>query len=194
MTDLADEDEGSQAAEIQVRQVFAYFGRAMYAASCVEHGLTIALMQAELMSQVIGRARRRQTGPSRAEWEAMFDQYMGKHDLLGMGTLISRFRSVMKVDSTLDALLDQTLIRRNHLAHAFFREKAVDFAHGAGRIGMIEELDRDHDLFTRTDEAVQAAIAHIIPKLGIDPDKRRAQMDAITKALLEEAKAKAAGV
>jgi hypothetical protein len=52
-----DDDEGPEA-EFQVREVFAYYGRAAYAASCVEHGLTIALMQAELMSQVAGRARR----------------------------------------------------------------------------------------------------------------------------------------
>lgn len=195
MTDLSDDvdddDADDSEAETQVRQVFAYFGRAAYAASCVEHGLTIALMQAELMSQVIGRARRQRTGPTRAQWEAMFDDYMAKHDLLPLGTLISRFRSVVKAGPDLDALLDETLRRRNYLAHGFFREKAVDFAHSAGRVEMIEELDRDHDLFTRTDHAVQAAVAHVIPKLGIDPEKQRAQIEEITDSLLSAAKAKA---
>jgi hypothetical protein len=37
---------------------------------------------------------------------------------------------------------------------------------------------------------VKAAVGHIIPKLGIDPDKHRAQMEDITRSLLEEAKAK----
>lgn len=188
MTDLADDADDSPEAEFQVREVFAYFGRAVYAANCVEHGLTIALMQAELMSQVIGRARRQRTGPDRLEWEAMFDEYMARHDQVSLGTLISRFRSVVKVDPALDALLDETLQRRNHLAHAFFCEEAVAFAHGVGRLAMIEDLDRDHDLFTRTDEAVQAAVAHIIPKLGIDPEKHRAQMEHITRALVAAAK------
>ncbi len=191
MTNAFDDDDDDPDAEIQVREVFAYFGRAAYAASCVEHGLTIALMQAELMSQAFGRARRLRKGPSRSEWEAMFDDYMAKHDLLPLGTLISRFRSVVKVEPALDALLDEALRRRNFLAHGFFREKAVDFAHAAGRIQMIEELDRDHDLFTRADEAVQAAVAHIIPKLGIDPDKYRAQIEDMRRSKLEEAKAKA---
>ena len=188
MTDLADHDDDGPEAEFQVREVFAHFGRAVYAASCVEHGLTIALMQAELMSQVIGRARRQRMGPNRLEWEAMFDEYMAKHDRLSLGTLISRFRRVVKVDPALDALLDETLHRRNHLAHVFFREEAVAFAHGVGRLAMIEDLDRDYDLFTRTDEAVQAAVAHIIPKLGIDPEKHRAQMENITRALVAAAK------
>lgn len=68
----------------------------------------------------------------------------------------------------------------------------VEFAPGAGRDRMIAELEADHDLFTRTDRAVQAAVAHIIPKLGIDLQTHRAQMDAITKSLLDEARAKAA--
>ena len=191
MTNAVDADDDDPEAEIQVRQVFAYFGRAAYAASCVEHGLTIALMQAELMSQEFGRARRLRKGPSRNEWEAMFDDHMAKHDLFPLGTLISRFRRVVKVEPALEALLDETLRRRNFLAHGFFREKAVDFAHAAGRTKMIEELDRDHDLFTRADDAVQAAVAHIIPRLGIDPDKYREQMEDIIRSKLEEAKAQA---
>lgn len=190
-TDL-DDDDVELEDEIQVRQVFAYFGRAMYAASCVEHGLTIALMQADFMSKVVGRARREKKGPTRTQWEAMFDDYMAKHDKVGLGTLVARFRSVLKVEPALDALLDETVSRRNHLAHAFFREKAVEFAHSVGRDRMIIELEADHDLFTRTDRAVQAAVAHILPKLGIDPQAHQAQTEAITKSLLDEARAKAA--
>src|SRR5260370_21580530 len=37
---------------------------------------------------------------------------------------------------------------------------------------MIDELERDHDLFARADEAVQIAVAPILPKLGIDPEHR----------------------
>src|SRR5262245_26368124 len=129
-----DEEAFDPKAEFQVRETFAYFGRATYAASCLETGLTIALMHAELMSQVIGRARRERAAPCRAEWEAMFDAYMAKHELLPLGTLIARFRSVVNVGPALDALLDESLKRRNFLAHAFFRESAVDFAHGAGRL------------------------------------------------------------
>jgi hypothetical protein len=139
MTEVDDNDDPR--AEFQVREVFAYFGRAAYAASCVETGLTIALMHAELMAQVFGRTRRERKSPTRAEWEGMFDNYMTKHELLPLGTLIARFRSVMKVEAALDALLDETLRRRNYLAHGFFREKAAAFAHSAGRMEMIAELD-----------------------------------------------------
>ena len=45
-----------------------------------------------------------------------------------LGTLISRFRRVVKAEPALDALLDETLRRRNFLVHGFFREKAVEIS------------------------------------------------------------------
>jgi hypothetical protein len=171
-------------AEFQVREVFAYFGRAMYAASCVEHGLTIGLLQAELMQQVAGRARRERKAPGRAEWEAMFDAHMARHDLLPLGTLVDRFRSVATVEHGLDGMLGETLRRRNHLAHGFFRESAGAFAHAAGRAAMIEALKNDHELFSQTDRLVQAAVAPVLPKIGIAPERHRLQIEAITSELM----------
>lgn len=186
---MSSEGDDDPDVEFQVREVFAYYGRAAYAASCVESGLVIALMHVELLAQVHGRARRERKAPSRAEWEGMFDAYMAKQELLPFGTLIDRFRSLHKVDPALDALMANALRRRNFLAHGFFRESAVAFAHGAGRLAMIEELDRDHDLFTRTDDAVQGAVAPIIPKLGIDPETHRRQVDDIARRHVEAARA-----
>ncbi|MBO9501644.1 hypothetical protein [Brevundimonas sp. A19_0] len=182
---MTTEDEEDEAAEFEVREVFAHYGRTVYAASCVETGMTIALMQIELMSQVHGRARRERKAPSRTEWEAMFDAYMAKQELLPLGTLIDRFRSLHKVEPALDALLAEALSRRNYIVHGFFRESAVAFAHGAGRRAMIAELVRDHDLFTRTDEAVRQAMAPVIPRLGIDPEQHQREIDEIIRCELE---------
>lgn len=185
---MTGENEEDENAELEVREVFAYYGRTVYAASCVETGLAVALMQVELMSQAHGRARREQKAPSRAEWEAMFDAYMAKHDLLPLGTLIDRFRSLHKVDPPLNALLTEALSRRNYIVHGFFRENAVAFAHSVGRLAMIDELDRDHDLFTRTDEAVQQAVAPVIPRLGVDPERHRREIDEIARREVEAAR------
>jgi hypothetical protein len=190
VSDATEDDDPD--AEFRVREVFAYYGRAAYGASCVEHGLTIALMKAELMSQVAGRARRERKSPSNAEWEGMFDAYMAKHDRLPLGTLIQRFRSVVKPDAALDALLDEALSRRNFLAHGFFRERAVAFAHGAGRLEMIDELERDHDLFIRTDQAVQETVSHVLPKIGVNVERMTAQTEAIIREQLDAARARSA--
>ena len=190
MTEITDDDFDPEA-ELQVRETFAYFGRAAYAASCLEHGLTIALMKAELMSQVAGRASREKTAPSRADWEAMFDDYMAKHDALPLGTLIQRFRKVVKTSAELDALLDKALAQRNFLAHGFFRERAVSFAHGAGRTEMIAELDAAHDLLTQADEAVGAAVEDVLPRIGVDVERMAAQTEAIISEQLAAARTKA---
>ncbi len=192
MPHLDEEDDGPDA-ELQVREVFAYYGRAAYAASCVEHGLTIALMKAELMSQVAGRARRERKVPTTAEWEAMFDEYMAKHDALPLGTLIQRFRKVVKTPPELQALLDQALTQRNFLAHGFFRERAVSFSHSAGRDEMIAELDATHDLLDRTDKAVQAAVEDVLPRIGVNVERMQTQTEAIIREQLTSARARARG-
>lgn len=185
-----DDDDDGTGSELQIREVYAYFGRAAYAASCLEHGLTIALMKAELMAQVAGRARRERKAPSADAWQAMFDDYMAKHDKLPLGTLIQRFRSVVTTGPDLDALLDEALAVRNFLAHGFFRERAIEFAHEAGRDDLIEELDGYHGLLMRADDTVQNAVAHVFPRLGIDVEKMEAESQAIIRAQLEAARAK----
>jgi len=183
-----EDDDTDPGAEHQVRETFAYFGRAAYAASCLEHGLTIALMKAELMSQVAGRSRREKTAPSRAKWEAMFDEYMAKHEALPLGALIQRFRKVVKTSAELDALLEAALAQRNFLAHGFFRERALAFAHGAGRAEMIAELDRAHDLLSRADEAVGAAVEDVLPRIGVNVEKMQARSEAIIREQLAAAR------
>lgn len=169
------------------REIFAYYGRAAYAASCVETGLAIALLHAELMMQVLGRARRERKSPGREAWEAVFDAFMAKQHSLTLGDLISRFKSVHKVEPELIELLEKSLLRRNYIAHHFFRDKAVDFAHRRGREAMIAELDRDCALFVSTDEAVQQSVAPLLLKLGIDPERQRAQIAEITRRDVDSA-------
>jgi hypothetical protein len=190
---MTEDDEDGPEAEFQVRETFAYFGRAAYAASCLEHGLTIALMKAELMSQVAGRARRERNAPTKAAWEAMFDDYMAKHDALPLGTLIQRFCKVVKTSPELDALLEQALVQRNFLAHGFFRERAVSFAHPAGRDEMIAELDAAHNLLLQADDAVQAAVAGVLPRIGVNVDRMEAESEAIVRDLLAADRQKAGG-
>lgn len=189
---VMDTEENDLETELLVRQVFAYFGRAMYAANCVEQALIIALMEADLMSRTVSQAQKIGDIPNRQTWESMFDEFMEKHDGLMFGDLISRFRSVVKPDSKLLGLLDQCRDKRNHLAHAFFRENAVAFAHNAGCVEMISELDDIHDLFICTENLVVAAVSHVLPRLGIDPGKHHAEAAKIAEDLLNEARERAA--
>lgn len=188
MSEIEDEDD-EEGVDEEVKTVFAYYGRAMYGASCLETGLVIALMHVEFMAQTHGRARRERRAPSRAEWEARFDAYMARQHELTLGVLIERFRSLWRIAPKLDALLDEALTLRNLLTHAYFRDHAVDFSHSAGRAGMVVELEAAHDLFGRADEAVQASVAPILPKLGIDPERHRAEIDEIGRRAVAEARA-----
>jgi hypothetical protein len=118
----------------------------------------------------------------------MFDAFMAKHDSLPLGTLIQRFKSVVKVTPELKALLDLALAQRNFLAHGFFRERAVSFAHSAGRDEMIVELDSYHALLTRTDQAVQVAVGEVLPRIGVNVVRMEEETAAIIRELLATAR------
>lgn len=172
--------------DAEVKAVFAYFGRAAYQASCLETGLAMALLHCELMAQTHGRFRRHGVAPTKAEWEAQFDTYMDKQHGLTLGQLIDRFRSFHKATPELMALVEKALKRRNHVAHGFFRDHAVSFSGSAGRARMIAELEADHDLFLAADEAVQAAVAPVLAKMGVDQARMQTEIAAfIAKALAE---------
>ncbi len=115
---------------------------------------------------------------------------MAKHDALPLGTLIQRFRKVVKTTPALDTLLDKALAQRNFLAHGFFRERAVSFSHSAGRDEMIAELNAAHDLLWQADEAVGAAVEDVLPRIGVNVDEMLAQSEAIIREQLVAARAK----
>jgi len=185
-------EDGLTEEQAEIRDVHAYFGRAMHSASCVETGLTIALMQAELMAQTYGRSKRERKAPTREQWEAMFDHYMAQQEQLTLGVLIPRIRSVLKLGGQVYGLLDESLKRRNFLVHVFFRDNAAEWSHHAGRQGMIDQLDKDNDLFEATDQAVQAAVAPVLAKIGIDADKMKAEVERIMEREIETSRARTA--
>ena len=79
-------DEGEH-----IKEVFAYFGRAIYAASCVETGLTHALLYLDYFTIVKDEFRRTKgLGFDRQKYEADFDAFMERHFAQTFGNLIKR--------------------------------------------------------------------------------------------------------
>ena len=63
----------------QVREVYAYFGLAIYLAQCLEHCIVNGLLWAKLMPKEIKAHKRRGANSfKRAEWEARFDLFVDK--------------------------------------------------------------------------------------------------------------------
>jgi hypothetical protein len=81
----------------QVKEVFAYFGRAFYAASCVETGLAIALMQVDFMTKVREQFQRAGTF-DRMRYETDFDTFMNNQHAQTLGNLIRRVEMIAELE------------------------------------------------------------------------------------------------
>jgi hypothetical protein len=84
--------------------------------------------------------------------------------------LIRGLNKAINLEDDMKARMDAVKVRRDFLAHHFFRERSVEFATRAGRDSMIEELERDHDLFQQADREVDALIQPYRAALGMSEE------------------------
>jgi hypothetical protein len=164
----------------QVKEVFAYFGRAFYAASCVETGLAIALMQVDFMTKVREQFQRAGTF-DRMRYETDFDTFMNNQHAQTLGNLIRRVEMFSCLDDQLVGRLREAKKRRDFLSHHYFRERAQEFAVMNGRNGMIAELEQEHEFFEVLDRDVQAALSGVREQLGMKDEMMQAHFEEIKK-------------
>lgn len=151
------------------REVFAYFGSAMYMASVLEVGLSHVLMHGQYMKQVRDNyIAKRGKGFDRKKYEADFDAFMDNQFAQTMGNLIKRVHAFAGFDDQLKARIVAAKERRDFLTHHYWRETSIKFHSSAGRAEMIEELNVDTVMFRELDRDIEAATKHIRETIGMD--------------------------
>lgn len=131
----------------QVLEVFAHYGRAMYAAQCLEQSIFQHLVFFDLFPRTVSAY----TTPE--NWAANFDKYEARELGQTMGKLIRHLQQVGQTTDVVEQLLTQALKDRNWLAHGYFSDRAVEFTVSDGRLKMIEELETTSDrLFSCANE------------------------------------------
>jgi AcrR family transcriptional regulator len=155
----------------QVKTVYAHFGLALYLAQVLEHGLANALMCTELIPRRAGNP------VPRKKWEAEFDAFIEQQFKHTLGRLIQHLDSTTPVPDDLEELLTAALVKRNFLAHHYFRERAEAFMSHRGREEMIAELQEAQKLFERADDRLNQVITPLCERYGLTDDKLRPFMD-----------------
>jgi len=163
----------------QVRETFAYFGRAVYMASVLEVGLAHVLMHAQFMKQqrekiIATRGR----GFDRKRYEADFDAFMENQFAQTMGNLIRRAQAFAGFEDELKTRILAAKKRRDFLTHHYWRERSTDFYTAEGRSRMMEELNEDAEVFGSLDRDIDAATKPIRESLGIDDQVLNAHAEA----------------
>ncbi|MFW1480277.1 hypothetical protein ACEWA0_22800, partial [Vibrio parahaemolyticus] len=101
------------------KEVYAYYGLAMYRAQCVEQSIIQLLIFCDLYE------REAKSKHTQEEWEAKFDSFDQEVSDKTMGRLIGHLKSLNVLQSTTESLLAKALKERNFLAHSYFQAKAM---------------------------------------------------------------------
>jgi hypothetical protein len=163
----------------QVRETFAYFGRAAYMASVLEVGLAHVLMLSQYMMQEREKIiATKGKGFDRKAYEAGFDAFMDQQFAQTMGNLVRRVEKFDGFDEAIRQRISEAKKRRDFLMHHYWRERSIQFATPEGRESMRAELNDDAETFEKLDRDIEAASAIVRKKLGID--------DAVVDKYIEE--------
>jgi hypothetical protein len=166
----------------EAKELYAYFGLALYCSSVLEHGVANAIFILELMDK-------RREVKTRQEWETLVDNHFENSFAQTLGRLKKQLVGHRGRSSALASLitdLDKCVEERNFLAHHFWREYAAEWFTTAGRDGMVQRLEEARDLFSETDSKLEAAIRPFAIRHGFTPDLERLGMELIKR----EARAK----
>lgn len=137
-----------------VREVYAYFGLAVYYAQVLEHGIVNAMVVLRL--------------PHRDRFtKGDIDAFMDQQFENTLGKLIKNLQAETTLPPDLEELLRQALKTRNWLCHDYFRERAFEFGTEAGREKMLAALLDAKELLTRADKRLDSVVKPLADRCGI---------------------------
>jgi hypothetical protein len=156
--------------ELQVKEVFTYFGLASYQAQCVERQLAV------LLATAFGPGIRNVTS---SEYDELLEGLFKKT----LGTLIRTLQESAELSKDFEQILHRALKKRNWLMHHFFWDRAGHFALKKGRQHMIEELQEIADELGLLDTMLIAIGRAWSASIGLTDEK----IDAELRAVISEA-------
>ena len=136
------------------REVYAYFGLAMYAAQVLEHEMVNLIAWTDVSSK--GYA---EPGEIDAIYEKLFRETFG--------SLRNRLAGRRQDIDYLEDKLKRALALRNFLAHHYFRERASAAMYEGGKRRMIAELEKARDLFGELDAELETFTHQAVERLGL---------------------------
>jgi hypothetical protein len=142
------------------KEVYAYFGLAMYRAQCLEQSIVQLLIFFDFFKENVPKFE------SREKWEADFDRFDDALSKKTMGRL-GAIKEIGVLDSDIENALSLALQKRNWLAHAYFVDRALDFINEAGRNKMISELENAINLFNSVEDTLNPISRSAAIKYGL---------------------------
>jgi len=145
------------------KEIFAYYGRAVYLAQCIEKGLLDAVLFDKLKTNIT---------------QARYDELLYEKSQLSFGQLKREF-GVLGFSELENEMIEAFHNKRDFLVHSFFWERAVEFAEGNLQYKLIAELEEVTDFFMSLNAVVES-------KLVAFNENNLDELDAIKLQLVSE--------
>ncbi|MDT0206298.1 MULTISPECIES: hypothetical protein [Serratia] len=160
------------------KEVYAYFGLAMYRAQCVEQSIIQLLIFFDFFKEKIPKFT------TNDEWENDFDQFDKFLSEKTMGQLLGLIKKLGVLNEDIKNTLSIALKKRNWLAHSYFVDHALDFINESGRHDMIKELNHTIELFNSVEDILQPITKSAALKYGLTDEV----LEKIQKEMCESVK------
>jgi len=151
-----------------IREVYAYFGLAIYFGQVLEHGIVSAM--------VILRMPRRD---KITKWD--IDAFMDRQFENTLGKLVKNLQSEIRLPIELEGMLRQALKTRNWLCHNYFRERAIELASEGGRDQMLAELIEARELLDKADKTLAGLVQPLADRYGLTKEACEAEFLALCR-------------
>ena len=137
------------------KEMFAFYGLASFNAQCAEKALVNFAMGYKLVDD---------SALTQEQWLELYDRLNSNT----FGRLLGQIKKRVNLPDTLLVHLDETLQKRNWLAHDFFYDYAIHMTDYDGRVQMISQLQSLITMFQIADRAIEKLSSIVWQQFGID--------------------------
>lgn len=141
----------------QSKELFAYFGLAVYYGQALEQQLTNLLLLTKLSQGLT---------PTEADLTDLYQRKLSN----SLGQLIKEIQHHFPFSEQETAQLEEVWKQRNHIVHDYFKERIQETFTPAGRAKMIRELKRFKNKARRLETKLQGYCTEMFVKLGLEEE------------------------
>lgn len=142
----------------QSKELFAYFGLAVYYCQALEQQLTNLLLLTKLSQ---GKT------PTEADLTDLYQRKLSN----SLGQLIKEIQHHFPFSEEETNQLQAVWKQRNHIVHDYFKERIQETFTPAGRAHMIRELKRFKNKASRLEIKLQGYCSEMYDKLGLEEEQ-----------------------
>ncbi|OBZ18246.1 hypothetical protein A8L34_01260 [Bacillus sp. FJAT-27264] len=141
----------------QSKELFAYFGLAVYYCQALEQQLTNLLLLTKLSQ---GKT------PTEADLTDLYQRKLSN----SLGQLIKEIQHHFPFSEEETAQLQEVWKQRNHIVHDYFKERIQETFTSAGRSQMLRELKRFKNKACKLEKTLQGYCTELYAKLGLEEE------------------------